>query len=137
MQDATRKRVLVVEDEEDVMTYLSTLFKDIGFEVETARQGGEAMEAVEDNKPDLITLDIVMPEKTGVRFYNSLKSIPRYADVPVIIVTGLQKDFESFIRQQKNTPPPEGYISKPFDKETLTAEIERVLGIELKKAEAV
>ena len=86
MTDA-KKRVLIVDDDEDVLVYLSTWFEDQGMEVDIARNGMEATEKVQAKKPDLITLDIVMPEKTGVRFYRDMRANTETASIPIIIIT--------------------------------------------------
>jgi DNA-binding response OmpR family regulator len=123
-----KKRVLIIEDDDDVIVYLSTWFTDQGMEVEVARDGEEGFEKLKRNRPDLITLDIVMPQKTGVRFYREVKTNAETADIPVIIITGVQPEFETFISHRRTAPPPEGYISKPFGREELLATVQRVLG---------
>jgi len=128
MTEEVKKRVLVVEDEDDIRLYLVTLLSDLGFEVQAARDGSEALALMKAAPPNLITLDIVMPQNTGVKFYRQIKSDPALREIPVIIITGLQKDFEKFIHQSKTAPPPEGYLSKPFSQQTLSAEIEKLLG---------
>lgn len=127
MGPGTDRRVLVVEDDEDVAVYLSTWFSDQGFAVELAGNGAEALEKLRAGRPDLITLDIIMPEKTGVKFYREVKGDQQTADIPVIIITGLQPEFKNFISRRRTAPAPEGYLSKPFGEEDLRAEVEKVL----------
>ncbi len=93
-----------------------------------ARDGNEATEKVKEGTPDLVTLDIVMPQKTGVKFYKEFKRDPQYAHIPVIIITGLQQEFKRFISHRRTAPPPEGYIAKPFSQEELLETIQKVLG---------
>lgn len=125
--DATGKKILVVDDEQDQVAYLTAYLTDQGFEVESAMNGEEAMAKVKKNRPDLITLDVVMPEKTGVKFYRDLKEDPAFADIPVIIITGLKPDFEKFISSRRQVPPPDGYISKPFDQQELVRLIKETI----------
>jgi len=127
MEAQENKRVLVIEDDEDVIVYLSTWFSDQGMTVDVARNGAEASEKLRSSRPDLITLDIVMPQKTGVKFYREVKGNAETADIPVIIITGVQPEFESFISHRKTAPPPEGYIAKPFTREELLATVQKVL----------
>jgi len=124
----SKKRILIVDDDEDVLVYLSTWFQDQGMEVEIARNGNEAAEKIQAQKPDLITLDIVMPEKTGVRFYRDMRGNTDTASIPIIIITGVQREFESFISHRKTAPPPDGYIAKPFGLDELLETVQRVLG---------
>ncbi len=110
-----RKKILVVDDEEDIRIYLSTLLGDQGFEISLAKDGEEARKQVETNPPDLITLDISMPEKSGIKFYREMKASDPWRQIPVIIVTGVSDDFRKFISSRHQVPPPEGYLSKPIN----------------------
>lgn len=127
MAEVTINKILVVEDDEDVITYLSTWLRDKGYTVEVARNGMEATEKVKTFKPDLITLDIVLPEKTGVRFYRETRKDPATAHIPIIIITGLEGEFQKFISHRKSAPPPDGYIQKPFSEEDLLTELGKVI----------
>ena len=71
--ESEKKVVLIVDDEPDFRVYLSTFLEDNGFLTVTAKDGDEALAKVQRNRPDLITLDITMPEKSGVRFYREMK----------------------------------------------------------------
>ena len=80
-------------------------------------------------KPDLVTLDIVMPEKTGVRFYREFRKDPDLQKIPVIIITGITDEFERFIStKQRQVPPPDGYISKPIEPQVLLDKIKQLTG---------
>ena len=114
MKDRAEKTILVIEDEPDVTIYLSTILHDNGYKVETAGNGIEAMNKIRTAKPDLISLDISLPAKTGVNIYCELKEDPLFSSIPVIIVSGIERDFKSFIHSRKDIPPPDGFISKPF-----------------------
>ena len=127
MQETGNQRVLVVDDDEDILAYLSAWLGDQGFTVDIAHDGNEAFAKLQANKPDLITLDIVMPQKTGVRLYREIKKNPEYSRIPVIIITGLQSEFENFISHRRSAPPPDGYISKPFEQDNLLKTINKVL----------
>ena len=115
MTDA--KNVLVVDDDPDARDYLSTVLLDNGFTITTANDGAEAIAALEQDVPDLVALDISMPEKSGVAVYRKLKEDERLKAIPVIIITGISEEFERFISSRRQVPPPEGYISKPVDAE--------------------
>jgi len=112
-----KKTVLVVDDEPDTLAFLTTLLEDNGFATVTALNGEEAIAAVRTDRPDLISLDITMPEKSGVRFFREMKESEETRDIPIIIVTGVTGGFEQFISTRKQVPPPEGFIPKPIDKE--------------------
>ena len=109
------KKILIIDDEPDILEYLSTFLQDNGYATITAKDGAEAMSQVELENPDLVTLDITMPEESGVKFYRKMKQNPNLKQIPIIIVTGVSDDFEKFISTRRNVPPPEGYVHKPID----------------------
>ncbi len=122
-----RRKILVVDDEPDVVTYLAAILRDHDYETLEAYDGEEAIQKVLRDKPDLVTLDITMPEMTGVRAYRILKEDAALKRIPVIIVTGISHDFKQFISTRPQVPPPEGYLEKPIKPEDLLAEIARLL----------
>ena len=122
------KKILVVDDEADVVTYLTSVLKDAGYETFEASNGEEAMEIVRREKPDLVTLDITMPEMTGVKAYRTMKEDASLKKIPVVIVTGVTHDFKQFISSRTQVPPPEGYLEKPVQPEALLNEVRRLIG---------
>jgi CheY-like chemotaxis protein len=98
-----RKKILILEDEANAVIYLQTLLQDNGYDTVSASDGSEGMKKVRSEKPDLITLDISMPEKSGVRFYRELKEDPELASIPVVVVSavtgygGKPEDFQKFL----------------------------------------
>ncbi|MDA3917156.1 MAG: response regulator [Deltaproteobacteria bacterium] len=115
-----KKRVLVVEDEVDVRTYISTLFQDQGYGILTAENGKEGFELAIKEKPDLITLDIAMPSQSGMRTFRMFKDSEELKSIPVIIITGMGEDVSSFIKRLKGfSSQPEGFMGKPIDEEKL------------------
>lgn len=121
-------KILVVDDEPDVVTYLTSVLKDAGYETLEAANGEEAWEIIQKDPPALVTLDITMPEMTGVKAYRKLKEDPELRKIPVVIVTGVTHDFKRFISTRDQVPPPEGYLEKPVKPEDLLAEVRRLLG---------
>ena len=129
------KRILVVDDEQDVCIYLSRLFTEHGYAVETASDGNQAAAAVAKARPDLITLDLSMPNKSGVRFYREIRSDAASSGIPVVLVTGVTglggnaQDTERFYRTRHNVPPPDGFVAKPVDPEEILAVVDRLTGV--------
>lgn len=121
-----KKKILVVDDESDVLTFLTTLLDDNGYETMTAENGEEALERVKGSRPDLVTLDITMPETSGVRFYRNMKESNDWNSIPIVIVTGISSDFEKFISTRKQVPPPEGYVAKPIDEKEILELIKKL-----------
>lgn len=114
-----QKTILVVDDEPDVCTYISTLLEDHGYTTISAKNGEEAMVKLKAVSPDLITLDISMPEKSGVKLFREIKEDSRWKKIPIIIITGVSEDFQKFISTRRQVPPPEGYLSKPINQEEI------------------
>ncbi len=122
------KTVLVVDDDPDAREFLTTVLQDNGFAATTAKDGTEALTSIEEKLPDLVALDISMPEKSGVAVYRALKEDDRLKKIPVIIITGISEDFKKFISTRRQVPPPEGYISKPVDFEQFLSMVRHLLG---------
>jgi len=113
-----KKTVLIVDDDPDVVSFLSTLLEDNDYNVVCASDGVEGLDKARSEKPDLVSLDITMPEKSGVRLYRELKDDEDLKNIIVVIVTGMPSQFEKFISTRKQVPPPDSYIAKPFKEET-------------------
>jgi CheY-like chemotaxis protein len=84
-----KKKIMVVDDEKDIVEFLKVLLEDNGYAVTGAYNGVEAMELVSKEKPDLILLDLQMPEATGTDFYRKLRSKKGLSDIPVVVISGL------------------------------------------------
>lgn len=124
-----RKTILIVEDEADEVAYLRTLFADSGFNVISAGNGQEGFAKAKSQHPDLITLDISMPEESGVRMFRDLQQDPVTAGIPVVMITGVTHDFKRFIETRRQVHAPAGYFDKPPDREKLLAKINEILGL--------
>lgn len=114
------KSILIVDDEEDVRTYLQTLLEDAGYATTTVENGKQCLEAVRASRPDLITLDMTMPEQSGVKTYRDLKEKnPDLADIPVIVITAIGDEMGRFLGTRKQVPKPDGFMPKPIDQQKL------------------
>ncbi len=127
------KRILIVDDEPDVVSYLEMLFRDSGYETLTASDGTVALDMTRKEKPDLVTLDISMPRASGTRFYKEIKTDPALATIPVVIVTavtgygGDPRGYEKFLNRQSLVPMPEGFFPKPIDRDEFLAAVKKLL----------
>jgi CheY-like chemotaxis protein len=122
------KTVLVVDDEPDVVTYLCALLRDNGYDTLEAFDGVQALEQVRRHHPSLVTLDITMPDMSGVKTYRTIKEDPGLQAIPVIIVTGVAHEFKKFISTRAHLPPPDGYLEKPIAPDDLLAEVRKHVG---------
>jgi len=121
-------KIMIVDDEQDVITYLETLFKDNGYEVDTALDGKEGLEKIKKFRPDLITLDIIMPNQSGVGLYRELKKDETLQSIPVIILSGVSQYKRFFARDHHSIPKPDAFVEKPFDKSELIELIKQLTG---------
>jgi CheY-like chemotaxis protein len=113
--------ILVVDDEQDIREYLKDFLEDHGYHVAVAEDGQQAMEQIKDQKPDLILLDLLMPEETGTGLYRRLHDKKEYRDIPVIVISGLAG---RSVAVSKSVP----VFDKPIDEERLLESIKDLLG---------
>ena len=129
-----KKKILIVDDELDMRIFISTLLETRGYKPVVTRDGKEGMRKAKSVVPDLIILDVMMPEEGGVQMYRQLKTDKNLKDIPVIMVSAIaKKTFFHSIRMlnpQKGDPLPEpaAYMEKPPDASELRKLIGNILG---------
>jgi DNA-binding response OmpR family regulator len=121
------KKILIIDDEADVITYLGTFLTDNGYETISAMDGKEGVKKAVEEKPDLITLDVSMPEESGVKALRDLQTNEATKNIPIIMITGVSADIKRFIGSRKQVHPPEGFFEKPIDREALLAKVKELL----------
>jgi CheY-like chemotaxis protein len=125
------KKILIIDDEPDVVTYLSAVLEANGFKSFTLSNIKSAMEHVKSIHPDLICLDIVMPQETGISFYTRLRQEKEFKAIPVIIISGIVElekfDFYSYTKNH-SIPPPECYLEKPINVDVYVEKIKQLVG---------
>ena len=130
----TRKKVLIVDDELDVRIYVRTLFETSGYAPIVTRNGKEGLEKAKELSPDLIILDVMMPEAGGVTMYRELKTDPALKDIPVIMLTGIgEKSFSHYLKMlnlkvKDPLPQPDAHMEKPLDHEKLLELAKKIIG---------
>jgi CheY-like chemotaxis protein len=130
------KTILVVDDEPNVRQYLETVLVDAGFNVMTAADGEEALELIRKHRPDFISLDLIMPRKSGHRLLYELRRDKELARIPVLVVTAharddLGKGDLQDLLENRVMSGPETYLEKPVNPRTYVRSIMRILGIEV------
>lgn len=118
------QRILIVDDEPDLVDVLSLLFSTLGYTVETATDGRSALEAVERERPDLVLMDIMMPRMSGLEALAALKGEAATRDIPVVMVTARAYESE---RQGGLEAGADAYVAKPFENRELVALVRRLL----------
>lgn len=122
------KRILIVDDERDMQIYLRTLLRKAGYETAVAADGEEALSQAEYLRPDLITLDLVMPRRSGTTVYEALRTSPTTRDIPVIILTGIVTRAKMFDGADPAIPKPEAVMDKPIDRAAFLRTVEEFVG---------
>jgi CheY-like chemotaxis protein len=132
---ARDKTVLVVDDEPNVRKYLQTVLEDAEFKVLTAADGEEALAIIREQRPDFISLDLIMPRKSGHKVLFELKRDPELSKIPVLLVTAHaqtelgQGDLQDLLDQRVMSGPGT-YLEKPVDPLNYVRSIQRALGLE-------
>ena len=122
------KKILVIDDEKDMQVYLGTLFRKAGYEVATAFNGEEGLELARTFKPNLITLDVMMPKQSGVKAYHALRTSAEMKNIPVIVLTGLTKQEDFFGDSLGDLPRPEALVEKPIEREEFLEKARKLMG---------
>ena len=127
------KKVLIVDDELDVRIYVRTLLETSGYAPIVTRNGTEGLQKARELSPDLIILDVMMPEAGGVTMYRELKTDPQLKRIPVIMLTAVgEKSFSHYLKMLNikigdRIPQPEAYMEKPLDHEELLKLARKIL----------
>jgi len=134
------KTILVVDDEDDVRNYFAEVLLDAGFNVVTAADGEEALDKIKEQKPDFISLDLVMPKKSGIKFLYELRHNKLWANIPVVIVTAhahdkLGKEDIQNIFKNKSFSGPKFYLEKPINEEKYVRMICENVGVDYEEQE--
>jgi CheY-like chemotaxis protein len=139
------KKILVVDDEPDTISFLTSILEEHGYDHISACDGVEGLELAQNEKPDLILLDLIMPEKGGIIMFQELRKDPDLSNIPVIIVSGASEvtgvDFRNFIFKQPHKEEkravettgvarftePNAFVEKPVKPPELIKRIEETL----------
>ena len=114
------KKILIVDDEELNLDFFELMLSKLGFEVEKAKDGAEALEKVKRFQPDLVLLDNIMPRMTGWEFTRKIKSDARHKDIPIIMFSALDDVKDKIEGFELGV---EDYITKPFNFSEVLARI--------------
>jgi CheY-like chemotaxis protein len=123
-------RVLVVDDDPDIIDYLETLLEDHGYQVGSATDAAQALTVVAEFRPDVVLIDVLMPGKSGLDLLVNLRRDERWKDLPLVVVTGndliLQDDCQSYLGAHRDVRGPDGVLSKPIDRAALLAVLDQL-----------
>jgi len=117
--------ILYIEDERPVFELVRHALKSAGYEITGAVNGRQGLASMRQQKPDLLLLDLMMPELDGWEVYRQMKDDQQLADIPVIVVTAKIPQRNRILIE--GYPPVEDYITKPFDVEQLIRSVQNLL----------
>ena len=127
MPDLSKYKILVADDDPDARDFISTVLGDQNATIVEAKDGNETLELARIEKPDLVTLDISMPEKNGAQVYAEMREDPELKNIPVCIISG-QPELRKLI-YQRIVPPPDGYLDKPIHEDDLLMSVKKILAL--------
>lgn len=121
----TKKRILLVDDEKDLVETVTFRLEAAGYEVIPAYDGSEALEKTRREKPDLIILDLMLPKIDGYKVCRMLKFDEKYKRIPVLMFSARALDEDKKTGEEVGA---NAYITKPFEPQTLLGKIKELLG---------
>jgi two-component system response regulator VicR len=122
----TPKKIVCIEDEPEMIDLVKLILSRYGFEVIGATGGRSGLEAIRKHKPDLVLLDLMMPDMDGWEVYQQMKADSEMKEIPVIVVTAKAQSIDKVLGL--HIAKVDDYITKPFGPDDLRNSIERVLG---------
>lgn len=117
------KKILIIDDEVHVVQYLENIFQDNGYETVSALDGDRGFEKLKAERPDLITLDLQMPQERGVKFYQRYRKDEEVNQIPIVVISGQSAPHRA-IQPNKTA----AIVAKPFEPDELVAIVKRVIG---------
>ncbi len=124
MEATTGKRILVVEDEQDIAQLVQHYLQKEGFRSVTAMNGIEALNKIKEEKPDLIVLDLMLPEMDGLEVCKRVRSVPDTAMLPIIMLTAKAEESDTIVGLELGA---DDYVTKPFSPKALVARVKALL----------
>ena len=120
MPSLGHKKILVVEDEQDILQLITLYLEKEGFRTVSAKTGAEGLRQVKQEKPDLVVLDLMLPEMDGLEVCKRLRSSPDTALLPIIMLTAKAEESDTIIGLELGA---DDYVTKPFSPKTLVARV--------------
>ncbi len=120
----SKKRILLVDDEEDLVKTVSFRLEANGYEVTSAYNGMEAIDKVHKDKPDLVILDLMLPKIDGYKVCGLLKKDSRYKEIPIIMFSARAQEADIKMGEEVGA---DAYITKPFEPQALLDKISELL----------
>ena len=124
MSASNHKKILIVEDEQDILQLVKLYLEKEGFRTIAAMTGSEGLKQVKAENPDLIVLDLMLPEMDGLEVCKRLRSSPETAMLPIIMLTAKAEESDTIIGLELGA---DDYVTKPFSPKALVARVKALL----------
>ncbi len=118
------KTILLADDSITIQKVVELTFSEADYRVVSVSTGGQALKKVGEVRPDIVLLDVIMPEKNGYEVCEQLKRSPSTSGIPVLLLTGT---FEPFDKKRADAAGANGHITKPFESQALVAKVEELI----------
>jgi len=123
---ADQKKILIIDDEEDLQKMLKIRLEQEGFNIVQANDGDVGLKTAEQEVPDMIIMDIMMPNMDGYSCLKEVRSLPKTKDIPILMLSGKE---EEKVRDLFAFQKISGYIEKPFELDDLVVKVREILKI--------
>ncbi|MBU4343095.1 MAG: response regulator [Candidatus Omnitrophica bacterium] len=123
---ADQKKILIIDDEEDLRKMLKIRLEQEGFNIVQANDGDVGLKTAEQEVPDMIIMDIMMPNMDGYSCLKEVRSLPKTKDIPILMLSGKE---EEKVRDLFAFQKISGYIEKPFELDDLVVKVREILKI--------
>ena len=124
--------VLIVDDDPDIVAYVTSLLEDHGYATRSAGDAGQAVRVLEGFRPDAVLVDVLMPGKSGLDLLVMLRRDERWRSIPLVVVTGmdqiLEHDCQSYLTSHHGVSGPDAVLGKPIDPRALLAVLAHICG---------
>ena len=120
----SNKKILIVEDEQDILQLVKHYLEKDGFRPITAMSGLDALKKVKEDKPDLVVLDLMLPEMDGLEVCKRLRSVPATAMLPILMLTAKAEESDTIVGLELGA---DDYVTKPFSPKALVARVKALL----------
>jgi len=117
------RKVLIADDEPNIVLSLEFLMNQAGFDVRTVTNGEAALEAIDTDVPDLVLLDVMMPRKDGYEVCETIKANPEWSQIKIIMLTARGRDIE---REKGMALGADDYVTKPFSTQELVDKVQAI-----------
>jgi CheY-like chemotaxis protein len=128
------RKLLIVDDDPDIVAYLCSFLEDNGYECHPAGNSHQALEALKSYQADAILVDVMMPGRSGLDLLVKLRSDARWSKTPIVVITGndqlLEEDCQSYLGSHVGIRGPDGVLGKPVDPAALLSVVQHVTAVE-------